>query len=255
MARSHSFRLTVAALLLLACAVAGLAALGRWQLHRADERRAILAAIEAGRARAPLALTGATPDSELAAWRPARASGRWQPELSVLLENRNQGGRPGYWLATPLLLDAARHQAVLVLRGWLPRIPDGRPPALPAPAAGIQDVVGELLPRVPRLFELWSFGQPRAALPATLPADGPVPSVQNLDLAGYAQATGLRLLPAVLMQTRGDDALVRDWPQPSVDYNQNLGYAMQWFSFAGIAAIAWLVVAARAWRRARRPGP
>ncbi|WP_144629762.1 SURF1 family protein [Bordetella genomosp. 13] len=254
MARPHSFRLTVAALLLLAAAVAILASLGRWQLHRADERRATLAAIEAGRAQAPVALAADTPAGELRAWRPAQGHGQWLPDLSVLLENRNQGGRPGYWLATPLLLEPARRQAVLVLRGWLPRSLDGTPPALPAPPSGDQDVAGELSSRVPRLFELWSFGQPRAALPAALPAAGGVPTVQNLDLADYAQATGLSLLPAVLMQTRGEDGLVRQWPQPSVDYNQNLGYAMQWFSFAGIAAIAWLAVAVRAWRRGRRAG-
>jgi len=253
MARAHTPRL-VAALLLLAAAVAILASLGRWQLQRADERRAILAAIEAGRTQPPLTLAPGTPAAELAAWRPARAQGQWQDDLSVLLENRNQGGRPGYWLATPLVLDAARHQAVLVLRGWLPRHADGRSPQLPAVPAGPQSVTGELAPRVPRLFELWSLGASRASLPASLPAGVMPPVVQNLDLSDYARATGLTLLPVVLMQTQGDDALVRDWPQPSVDYNQNLGYALQWFSFAGIAAIAWLVVAARAWRRARR-GP
>lgn len=253
MARPHSLRLTVAALVLLGVAVAILASLGRWQLQRADERRATLAAIEAGRARAPVRLAGDTPVGELAAWRPAQARGTWLPGLNVLLENRNQGGRPGYWLATPLLLEPASRRAVLVLRGWLPRPLDGSPPALPATPAGVQQVAGELATRVPRLFELWSFGQPRAALPAALPADGLTPAVQNLDLDAYAQATGLALLPAVLMQTRGDDALVRDWPQPSTDYDKNLGYAMQWFSFAAIAAIAWLVVAVRAWRRAGRP--
>ncbi|WP_441294032.1 SURF1 family cytochrome oxidase biogenesis protein, partial [Bordetella pertussis] len=56
MARPHSWKLTLAALLLLGIAAAILASLGRWQLHRADERRAVLAAIEGGRALAPLAL-------------------------------------------------------------------------------------------------------------------------------------------------------------------------------------------------------
>ncbi|MFQ6719058.1 SURF1 family protein, partial [Bordetella pertussis] len=49
MARPHSWKLTLAALLLLGIAAAILASLGRWQLHRADERRAVLAAIEGGR--------------------------------------------------------------------------------------------------------------------------------------------------------------------------------------------------------------
>ena len=54
MARPHSTRYTVAALLLLGISVVILVSLGQWQLRRADERRAILAAIEAGRKQAPL---------------------------------------------------------------------------------------------------------------------------------------------------------------------------------------------------------
>lgn len=251
---AHSVRRIVAALVLLGVAVAILASLGAWQLRRADERRGVQAAIAAGRAQSPLALTPTTPSAALTAWRPAQATGEWLNQYSVLLDNRNQAGKPGYWLATPLLLDAASQHAVLVLRGWLPRaVPDQRPP-LPDTPAGSVSVVGELTDRVPRLFEVWSLGdESQGQLPATLPvADGSVPQVQNVALAAYAQSTGLTLLPTVLMQTRGEDTLVRDWPQPSVDYNQNQGYALQWFSFAAIAAVAWLVVAWRALRR-RKP--
>ena len=121
MARPHSTRYTVAALLLLGIAVVILASLGQWQLRRADERRDILAAIEAGRNQAPLQLSPSTAPADMKPWRVAQASGTWLPEFSVLLDNRNHDGRPGYWLATPLLLDADKRRAVLVLRGWLPR--------------------------------------------------------------------------------------------------------------------------------------
>lgn len=260
---AHSVRRIFAALVLLGAAVAVLASLGAWQLCRADERRAIAVSIEAGRAQPPLVLTPETRPDALTAWRPAQATGQWLNQYSVLLDNRNQDGKPGYWLATPLLLDAASHRAVLVLRGWLPRSlsapsssspsPMSSAPQLPDTPAGVQSVIGELSARVPRLFELWSLGgASQGQLPGTLPAaDGRVPQVQNLELPAYAQATGLSLLPAVLMQTRGADTLVRDWPQPSVDYNQNRGYALQWFSFAAIAAVAWLVLAWRALRRRR----
>lgn len=133
----------------------------------------------------------------------------------------------------------------------------GSAPSLPATPSGPLAVIGELSPHVPRLFELWSLGgSKQGQLPAQLPpADGAVPQVQNLELADYAQVTGLSLLPVVLMQTRGEDALVRDWPEPSVDYNQNQGYALQWFSFAVIAAVAWLVLAWRHVRRGRETKP
>ncbi|SEI62245.1 SURF1 family protein [Achromobacter sp. NFACC18-2] len=258
MSRPHSTRYTVAALLLLGIAVVILVSLGQWQLRRSDERRAILAAIEAGRKQAPLVLTPATPPADMTAWRVAQASGTWLPEFSVLLDNRNQDGRPGYWLATPLLLDASARRAVLVLRGWLPRVIQGQgEPDLPAAPKGVQIVQGELSERVPRLFELWSLGGSQTStLPATLPAaDGKVPQVQNLPLDAYARATGLDLLPTVLSQGGpGDDGLVRDWPQPSVDFQQNTSYAVQWFAFGAIAAIAWLVVLGGAIRRMRQRG-
>jgi cytochrome oxidase assembly protein ShyY1 len=109
---------------------------------------------------------------------------------------------------------------------------------------------------VPRLFEIWSLGgSEQSALPASLPvAGGVLPQVQNLPLDAYAKSTGLALLPTVLSQAAGnaDDGLVRDWPQPSVDFQQNTSYAVQWFAFASIAAVAWLVVLGGAIRRMRR---
>jgi cytochrome oxidase assembly protein ShyY1 len=242
------------ALVLLGIAVMMLASLGRWQLRRADERRAVLAAIEAGRRQPPLALTAATPADELRPWRPVSVQGRWRDDMTVLLDNRNQNGRPGYWVATPLVLEEASGAAVLVLRGWLPRAAPGKtgvvPPALPEE---VRSVTGELVARVPRLFELWNpGGAPADALPASWPPAGGTPTVQNLDLGDYGRATRLHFLPAVVEQSApSGDGLVREWPQPSVDYNQNLGYAMQWFAFAGIAGVAFIIVAARA-VRARR---
>jgi cytochrome oxidase assembly protein ShyY1 len=252
MARPHSPLRTLAALILLGIMAAVLFSLGQWQLRRADERRGVLAAIQAGQRQAPITLTPRSRPDDLVSWRPAQAQGQWRGVLTVVLDNRNQDGKPGYWVATPLMLDAASNTAVLVLRGWVPRVPGAMAPQVPAAPEGAQAVQGQLVDRVPRLFELWHFGggDPEG-LPPALPAQGGVPPVvQNLDLGAYMKATGLHLLPAVLEQTgAAADGMVRDWPQPSVDFERNEGYALQWFSFAAIAAIAFVVVA---WRAARR---
>jgi cytochrome oxidase assembly protein ShyY1 len=227
--------------------------LGNWQLRRAEQRKSTMHAIEAGERSAPLSLAADVPAAALKDWRPATARGVWLDKFTVLL-NRNSKGRPGYWAATPLLIDARTDTAVLVLRGWLPFVGAGKTPKVASPAPGPQDVAGTLVSRVPRLFELWTFsGASQDKLPARFPApDGALPQVQNLDLGRYARATGLRFVPAVLEQTSpGRDGLVRDWPRPSIDYARNNGYALQWFSFAAIAAGAWLVVAWRALRRWR----
>ncbi|HEY9573583.1 MAG TPA: SURF1 family cytochrome oxidase biogenesis protein, partial [Pusillimonas sp.] len=135
-------------------------------------------------------------------------------------------------------------------------------PAIPTPVDR-QTISGELLERVPRLFELWSWSDNSATrLPAKLPdPTRPLPSVQNLDLAAYGAATGLNFIPAVLAQTgaaspadstSGSAPLLHEWPEPSLDSDKNRGYALQWFGFAAIAAIAWLVIA---WRALRRKSP
>ncbi|AHV94108.1 SURF1 family protein [Bordetella holmesii] len=250
MARPHSPRFTLISLFLLAAVVAACLSLGAWQLRRAEARKAVSSAIERGRSQPPVTLNAAGGSGDFSAWRPARAQGRWLAQYSVWLDNRNQDGRPGFWLATPLVL-APQATAVLVLRGWVPRQPGATPLAPATPAAEVT-VQGELASHVPRLFELWNMGG-GATLPVRL-APGQLPTVQNLDLQAYAQATGLKLLPMVLMQTSdAEDGLLRAWPEPSVDFHQNQGYALQWFSFATIAALAWVAVAWRAWRRRARP--
>ena len=272
MAKLKSPTLTIVALVLLALAAGVFVSAGRWQLSRAAERRAIAAEINAGRKQAPLAVAGGTPAQELVAWRPARVEGVWRNDLSLLIDNRNLDGKPGLWLATPLKL--ADGSAILVLRGWFARPMMGQgaaqgagvqgvsqnPGRVPTPA-GMQTVTGELSAHVPRLFELWTLsGTPSGALPADWSGKAPAQPgmtdidglvrVQNLDIARLETISGLKFVPAVLLQKNdAGDGLTREWPEPSVDSDKNVGYAMQWFAFAGIAVIAALGVALRAWRR------
>ncbi|PJX25306.1 hypothetical protein CAP48_04405 [Advenella sp. S44] len=230
-------------LILLALLTVIFVSLGRWQLHRADERRVIAQRIESGRALPPLTIDKHIRSSDIVQWRPATVAGHWLGAFSVLL-NRNQNGRPGYWLATPMLLQEGSREAVMVLRGWFPQVltPDAMP-EFPLPE-GRQTVSGDIALRVPRLFELWNFGaKPVAQLPQQIPqSSGPLPQVQNLDLAEFAKVSGLHMLPLVLMQTGpSEQGLVRDWPHPSIDADTNTGYAIQWFAFAAIAALALLI--------------
>lgn len=257
-------RLTVIALILLGAVAVICLLLGRWQLDRAAERREVAATIEAGRRAPALKLSANVPPAELQAWRPAVAQGEWRSEWSVLLDNRNLDGRPGLWLATPLMVDA--ETAVLVLRGWLERPIANRPVAsVPTETTSVQ-IGGELAVRVPRLFELWtSQAHAAASLPqgwkgTKQPVEGYVDPLllirlQNLDLDEFSQKTGLKFLPTVLMQTSGqsDAVLKRVWPEPSVDADKNIGYATQWFGFAGIVLIAFLVIVWRLLRMRQSP--
>jgi len=193
-------------------------------------------------------------------------------DARAVTENRNQDGRPGYWVVTPLLLggadgDTCAHgpAAVLVLRGWLPRRFDATLPSVPAPP-GVQRIHGQLLSRVPRMYELpslWgkareplhdanedALGKTKSIRPDARAPTPPV--VTNLTLIEAARATKLTLLPVVLQQLPNPaaphDDLVRQWAGPSVDADKNIGYAIQWFSFAAIALCAALGISWRTWR-------
>lgn len=249
------------------------ARLGYWQLSRVEQKQEIAAAVSSGRAAGFLPLSPSTELTELVAWRRAAGRGVWLPEYTVLLNNRNQYGRPGYWVVSPLCLqspDAPEdipggtpravdcERALAVLRGWVPRPAPGASadvlPAIPA-LPTMETIDGELLERIPRLFDLAVLqGNEASELELQFAADRP-PLVQNLELADYAEATGLNLLPVVLQQVSGSGApeLTRDWAGPPVDVDQHRGYALQWFSFCAIALIALgvLIVKAIFYRRRR----
>lgn len=233
--------------------------LGNWQLNRADERTEIAAMIEAGRRSPPVEVSATVNSEALKPWQSAQATGRWLPELSVLLDNRNLDGKPGFWLATPLRLNA--DTAVLVLRGWVAR-PIGNFNPFPRINQSRDDVTvsGEIALRVPQLYEI--ADEAAIALPGANAVQALIDTTtldltqlqqrQNVSVKELSEVTGIQFLPVVLMQTNATDgeSLKRQWPTPSVDSDTNKGYAMQWFSFAAIAFGAMGVLLWKTLRRA-----
>ncbi len=246
-------------LIVLVAALAGVALtarLGVWQLDRAAQKLALQATIDTRGALPPLPAGALARDATGAALQHQRRivlQGRWRPEFSVFLDNRQMDGRPGFYLLTPLELGPG--DAVLVQRGWAPRdVRDrARVPAVPTPAGEVR-VVGRIAP-------------PPAALYAF---DGPDTGTlrQNVDLGAYARETGLALRPlSVLLIDDGDDAgtgtaaaggsgkdgLQRRWPAPAVDVHKHYGYAFQWFALAIllIGLYVWFQVF-QPWLRQRR---
>ncbi|MCQ9617723.1 SURF1 family protein [Paenalcaligenes niemegkensis] len=189
----------IAAIVFLLALSAVCMSLGKWQLSRAAERVALTEEITAGRNQPLIDLSSAPGNTHN--WQPSRATGYWRPDLTVLLENRNYQGRPGYWVATPLILDSDDNEAVLVLRGWLART-TSQPVLPPLQAEEAVSIQGELRSHVPRMYELMRLWGPEAeSLPSTLPsAGGRIPTVQNLQIADLERVSNLRLRPYVLLQ-------------------------------------------------------
>ena len=102
--------------------MAATASLGLWQLDRARQKTELQAAM-LSRAEQPAlgnAELLAKTDDAVLVHRSVQLQGRWLPQHSVFLENRQMNGRTGFFLVTPLRLSGSE-RAVLVQRGWLPR--------------------------------------------------------------------------------------------------------------------------------------
>ncbi len=103
----------------IALAVAALfARLGVWQVHRLHERRAFNAELVSRIDLAPTSVADLPADTALAAFRPVKATGRYDYDHQIILTARSRDGAPGVYIVTPLIPDSGG-PAVLVNRGWV----------------------------------------------------------------------------------------------------------------------------------------
>lgn len=226
-----------AGLLILVLAAIFLAA-GFWQMARAGYKERMQAEIDAAAADAPLHAGAEMLDAKHAHLRRLEAQGTWLPERTVLLDNKVQQGVVGYEVLTPLRL-AEGNLHLLVNRGWVPA-PQLRSelPKIETPSGKIQV---EGIARIPsnRFLELGSET-----------VSGPV--WQNLTVERYKHWSQLPLQPVVLYQEGGsDDGLQRVVAAPEaagINADRHRGYAITWFSLAGVTVIMGLL----GWRKSKQ---
>lgn len=209
--------------------------LGFWQLHRLEERRTYNSALRRAAALAPLQLDSATVQTltrEPARFvnRRVRVRGSYDPAGEIVLRGRAQSGRPGVHIVTPLRL-AGGNLAVAVNRGWAPS-----PDALSVNAhllrePGLREVEGVLL-AIPS-----GEGGPQ-------PAGG---TWLRLDIEALRQRIAYPVIPLYIQQLAPPSTTesLQRVPTPELQDGPHLSYAIQWFSFAAIALIGFIVVARR----------
>lgn len=240
--------------------------LGRWQLSRAAQKEALQAMLDA-RGRMP-AMDGrvllsqpavATTEAETLVHRAVVLEGRWVPEHTVYLDNRQMNGRPGFFVLTPLQLVGTRSGVVLVQRGWVPRNFQDRTqlPQVPTPQDVVVHVAGRVAAAPSRLYE---FGGGESSAGGR-GAEGSSRIRQNLDLAAFRTETGLALAPLTVVQTGeavgAGDGLQRDWPVVGAGVDKHYGYAFQWFGLSGLMALlyVWFQIVRRFIRPRSQPAP
>jgi len=214
-----SWTMTALTVLLLAVFVS----LGRWQWGRAEQKEALARGFAAGAVQAqPLAARGTATLPRYAA---VSVTGEWDAARQFLLDNRMRDGRAGYEVLTPLRLVDGRW--LLVNRGWVPF--EGRRDRLPEVATGL--VPGAVTLRG-RLDELptagLASGRAAPALSGAWPRVTSFPQPSEL----AASLGGRSLEPRVLLLDASAPAgYRRDWRPFVKGPEQNISYAVQWWSF------------------------
>jgi surfeit locus 1 family protein len=240
--------MTLIALLLLAIFVS----LGRWQWDRAAEKRALWADFAAadgttadGRTGTDVIALGSRSTAELPRYQRVRVRGLLDARRQFLLDNRTHEGRAGYEVLTPLVLEDGR--TLLVNRGWVPftgfrdRLPDVSMDS--GAAAGAVTLSG-------RLDELPTAGlQSGRAAPSR---ESEWPKITSFPtLPQLEAAIGRSIEPRVLLLDRDAPfGYTRDWRPPGTPPERHWSYAIQWWSFAALLVVLYVLLS---FRKVNRP--
>ena len=205
-------------------------ALGLWQLDRAAYKRELSAARQRQDQEPPLVIEQLMDSAKLMEFRKVRATGRFERQHQLFIENRKYQGRNGYHVVTPLKLDNSEVR-VLVNRGWVPQARDpSLLPAVETPVKRLQVSGVVNIPAPPALA--LDDGSSRLQRPARWP---------YLTVERFAAGVDYPVQPFVILQSPQDEhGFVRAWPQQRPNDAMHIGYALQWFAFAAIALIIYL---------------
>ena len=209
-----------------------LLALGFWQLDRAEQKQQRLDRYLARGQLDVLRLPASIVDAEEFVYYRVSASGVYDSDRQILVDNITLRGRPGYHVITPLRM-VGSDTRVLVNRGWVAWGNDR-----------------DVLPQVPPPTQLLHV-QGRAVVPADdffalrdeSNADARDLRWQNLDMNRFASFAEYPVQPIVILldPDAEGDVLSREWDVPQdIWIQRHRAYAFQWFALALTLVVLYL---------------
>ncbi|MEM7735521.1 MAG: SURF1 family protein [Deinococcota bacterium] len=209
--------------------------LGFWQVRRLQTRRDYNTQLAAYQAETPErydVLIQTMPESELS-YRPTVLAGVFDDSEDVRLRSRSLNGQPGYHLLTPFVF--AEGRALLVNRGWIPFDASTFSEGDTQPPTGEVLVAGTLYPSE----------QPPEDFSVQDPAEGELDAVFFIDTTRLEQQLPYSLEPYYLRLTdqrpEAGTYPVMLGPEELTE-GSHLNYAFQWFSFATIGIVGYVLL-------------
>lgn len=212
--------------------------LGIWQWDRHIQREVLNSKIEARMREPALTLDGSAVDPQALDYRQVELRGVYDPTQEILLRNRSYEEETGFDVITPLRITGS-DKVVLVDRGWIPLTE-----SLPESRKAFQ-VPGEVqIHGVARMTQPYTDGSGPADPP--LSAERPrLDAWFRVDIDRIQQQIKEPLLP-VFVELQPIPGAQPQLPIPSktesLGLGPHLGYAFQWFGFALVLLVGYVIL-------------
>lgn len=223
---------------LVALIVTGCVAAGFWQLRRLEERRDVNAKVRARSGTTiPLPTEGFDGDAAIddLIYRRVEVTGTYDRAKEFLVRFRGRRGLPGYEVVTPLLTEKG---TVLVDRGWVP-LEQGDRWKVPSPTtpSGKVTVIGLLAPP--------EHGAPRIARPSTPGQPLVAGSIATSQLARVLELEDVYAVHILAAPGAADAPFPVAVDPPDLGEGPHRDYAVQWFLFAAVGVVGWVLLLRR----------
>ncbi|MEM7563034.1 MAG: SURF1 family protein [Pseudomonadota bacterium] len=227
----REFKPPLWSILLTICGVVVFVVLGNWQLERAALKASIIEKYEQ-RLALPASDLDVSQEIGEVEFRRVKISGSFHPEHHFLVDNQVHGGKAGYLLLTPFRIDGS-DKMILVDRGWLAlgasreHYPEIELPLAVDPIEGVVTTYSS---------DGFRYGQTdlTGSWPQLIP---------YIDLPALQQQYSAELLPLILrLAPEQPGHYIRAWQPIWAAPEKSQAYAVQWFSFAALAVLLFIIL-------------
>lgn len=215
---------------ILAClAILFFGRLGFWQVHRADEKKQMLAVQASYADKAPIAWSTDMVNPQQ--YQRIIVEGQFLNE-KILLDNQHHNHQFGYNVITPLLLTSGK--VVLIDRGWVA----GDMARQQFPVPQIPDKAIQILGNVyyPS-SKSWVLG------PVVEEKQQNIRLIERIDTQLISQFLHKPVYPFIIRLDKDEEyGYVREWAVVAMPPERHYAYALQWFAMAGVVLILFIAL-------------